>query len=282
MICAWDCLYDLIPADLRQKVRSKGTEALQELRLRMGRPVELKENKGSVFLDSVVSKQDLSYILNAASRYSPWSADTIKDGYVTAPGGHPIGLCGEAVIQNGQMQGIRVLSSMCIRVAKDYPGIGEDDRFLSGSILIIGSPGSGKTTLLRDVIRCRSNKNHQAICVVDERGELFPSVNGQSIFPPGARTDVMTLCSKPYGVLTALKTMGPGCIAVDEITSPEDLRALVQAAWCGVDVLATLHAGSMRDMTRKELYRSVLNSSIFSLILVMKPDKSWTMERMEL
>ena len=281
MICAWDRLYELLPSDLRQKVQTYGTDTLQELRLRVGQPGELKQSSGSFFLDRRVTKQDLSYILNAASRYSPWSADTIKDGYITAPGGHRIGLCGEAVVQNGMMQGIRVLSSMCIRVAKDYPGIGEDPRLLSGSILIIGSPGRGKTTLLRDLIRYRSDHDSQSICVVDERGELFPTVNGESVFSPGARTDVMSLCGKPQGILNALKTMGPGCIAVDEITTPKDLHALVQAAWCGVDVLATLHAGSTEDMTGKELYRSLLSSHIFSKILVMKPDKSWTMERME-
>jgi stage III sporulation protein AA len=117
--------------------------------------------------------------------------------------------------------------------------------------------------------------------VVDERGELFPTVNGESIFPPGYRTDVMTMCAKPHGVLTALKTMGPGCIAVDEITAYEDLQAVTQAFWCGVDILATLHAGSIRDLRKNELYRSVLGSSIFSMILVMKTDKSWKLERIE-
>ena len=281
MICAWNGLYDLLPAELRQKVQKGGGETIQELRLRMGRPVELIRYNDSVFLNRITSKQDLSYVLNAASRYSPWSADTVKDGYITAPGGHRIGLCGEAVIKNGTMEGIRIPSSICIRVAKDYPGIGEDVRFLRGSVLVIGSPGSGKTTLLRDIIRYRSRINLQSICVVDERGELFPMLNGESIFPPGPRTDVMSMCAKPHGVLTVLKTMGPGCIAVDEITSPEDIHAVTQAAWCGVDVLATLHAANIRDMERKELYRSVLDSHVFSKILVMNPDKSWTMERME-
>lgn len=281
MICAWNGLYDLLPADLRQNVQKSGGEDLQELRLRIGGPVELVRRTNSIFLNRAASKQDLSYILNAASRYSPWSSDTIKDGYITALGGHRIGLCGEAVIKNGIMEGIRVLSSLCIRVAKDYPGIGEDERLLQGSVLVIGSPGSGKTTLLRDMIRYRSNKNPLSICVVDERGELFPMVNGECVFSPGARTDIMSMCGKPHGVLTALKTMGPGCIAVDEITSPADLHAVTQAAWCGVDVLASLHASSIKDMEAKELYRAVLNTNVFSTILVMKPDKSWTLERMK-
>ena len=43
-----------------------------------------------------------------------------------------------------------------------------------GSVLIIGRPGSGKTTLLRDLIRQRSDRVGDTVCVVDERCELFP------------------------------------------------------------------------------------------------------------
>jgi stage III sporulation protein SpoIIIAA len=51
------------------------------------------------------------------------------------------------------MTGIREVTGLCIRVARDFPGIAAGVKALKGSVLILGPPGSGKTTLLRDLIR---------------------------------------------------------------------------------------------------------------------------------
>ena len=181
-------------------------------------------------------------------------------------------------MQNGQMTGVRKPNALCIRVARDFPGIAQGCD-LSGSVLILGPPGSGKTTLLRDLIRRRSEVSGRCITVVDERGEIFP---GGAQFPTGRRTDVLTGCGKAHGLELALRTMGPTAVAVDEITARSDCEALIQAAWCGVDLLATAHASNGKDLLRRELYRPLVESKIFSTLLILDRDKSWRKERIGL
>lgn len=282
MICAWDVYLNLLPGWMRREVDEQGRDSLQELRLRIGLPPELVTGKGSIWLQKNADAEDISFCINAASRYSPWNAATAAQGYLTAPGGHRIGLCGEAVIQNGVMAGIRKTSSLCVRVARDFPGIAEKAAKLTGSILILGCPGSGKTTLLRDLIRQRSGMGTGSVAVVDERGELFPQVQGTSCFFPGKRTDVLTGCCKAQGIDAVLRAMGPSCIAVDEITAQEDCQALLRAGWCGVTLLATAHARSQRDLRARPVYRPLAETGLFDTMLIMQPDKSWRIERMDI
>ena len=189
-------------------------------------------------------------------------------------------MCGDAVIQNAEMTGIRNPVSLCIRVARDFPGIAQAAAAYNGSVLIIGKPGSGKTTLLRDLIRLRSEQGPGSVGVVDERGEIFPVTENGSCFDAGRRTDVITGCSKAVGIEVLLRTMGPECIAVDEITASEDCTALVNAGWSGVALLATAHAGSLEDLRNRPVYRPLCNCGLFQMVLVLKPDKSWSAERM--
>ena len=275
MRCAWNELIRILPQTLRRSVDELGKNDLQELRLRLHKPALLVSRQGSRLLDRIINEADLSFVINTASRYSPWAASTMSQGYITAPGGHRIGLCGDAVVQDGVMRGIRFPTSLCIRVARDLPGIAGELGKLTGNILILGPPGSGKTTLLRDLIRQISNQEEGSIAVVDERGELFPPG-----FDQGQNTDVLSLCSKPQGLALALRTMGPSCIAVDEITAREDCEALTMAMWCGVRLLATAHAANMKDLRSRPVYAPIINSKLFDQIVILRRDKSWYTERM--
>ena len=169
-------------------------------------------------------------------------------------------------------RGIRENSSLCIRVARDFPGIARRAADAPGSILRLGAPGWGKTTLLRDLIRQIGEK--QCVSVVDERGELFPEG-----LERGKKTDVLTGCPKSPGIDMVLRTMGPDCIAVDEITAEADARALLRAANCGVRLLATAHGTSAADMRRRSVYRPLAESGVFQTILILRQDKSFRAER---
>lgn len=274
MRCAWKELISVLPRWMREDVDTYGKDTLQELRLRINQPPELIRKQGSMVLSRSVTEEDLIFCINAASHYSPWAAASVSRGYLTAPGGHRIGLCGEAVCKDGQVETIRNVRSLCIRVARDFPEIGKDLP-TAGSLLILGAPGWGKTTLLRDLIRTRSDRSVQ-MGVVDERGELFPG----DAFPSGKCTDILTGCAKAEGIHMLLRTMGPQCIAVDEITQPEDCAALTQAAGCGVSLLATAHASKPEDLRRRIVYRPLLESGIFDRVVILRQDKSWYMERM--
>lgn len=275
MMCAWEEFLTILPPKLRREVDRQGREALEELRLRMGAPPELVLHGESRWLSETVTREDLNFVENTASRYSPWAAATSAQGYLTAPGGHRIGLCGEAVCQNGEMTGIREVCSLCIRVARDFPGRIDPSCGLRGSVLILGAPGWGKTTLLRDLARTLAKE--ETVAVVDERGELFPAK-----FQRGRRMDVLTGCPKAAGIEMVLRTMGPQVIAVDEITGEGDCRAVIHAANCGVRLLATAHASSVRDLRNRDIYRPLVEKGIFETLLILGRDRAYRMERMAL
>jgi stage III sporulation protein AA len=241
--------------------------------MRLGEKAELTCGQVTHWLDYKVTRDDLNFVVNTASRYSPWAAATMAKGYITAKGGHRIGICGEAVMKNGIFCGVREISSLCIRIARDFPGVSGNLHELTGSTIILGAPGWGKTTLLRDLTRKKSEKGEH-ISVLDEREELFP--NGIS---PGSRTEILRGCPKPQGVDILLRVMEPQVIAMDEITAREDCDALRQAAWCGVNLLATAHAASLKDFLHREVYGPLVRENLFENIVILQKDKTWHLER---
>lgn len=280
MKCAWEAYLNLLPVRLRPEVDRLGKESLQEVRIRLNAPPELVTVNGSLWLEQVVTKDDLAFTVNAASRYSPWAAASAARGFITAPGGHRLGLCGTAAAIDGKISTITDPTSLCIRVARDFPGIANKAAAITGSILIIGKPGSGKTTLLRDLIRQKSDHGNGSISVVDERGELFPIFQNRLCFSPGRRTDILSGCNKPQGIEAVLRNMGPAIIAVDEITAQDDCCALIHAGWCGVELLASAHAHTKEDLLSRPVYKPIITSGLFQHLLILQQDKSWRMERM--
>lgn len=275
MKCAWKELMAILPAWVGAEADRLGRDTLQEIRLRLGKPPELMLANGSVWLKQRVTQADIDFCVNTASRYSPWASQSIAEGYLTSRGGHRIGLCGAAVMQGGNMSGLREIRSLNIRVARDFPGIGAAAAKLKGSILLIGPPGSGKTTLLRDLLRIISVE--ETVSVVDERGELFPD----TLSDCGKRLDILTGCPKTEGIDTVLRTMGPDCIGVDEITRESDCDALLCAGWCGVRLIATAHAASIGDLRQRAVYRPLIERKLFEHVLVLSRDKTWRRERID-
>lgn len=273
MICAWDDLISILPAWIGREVDNRYPDTLQELRLRLGMPPQVVLKDRAEWLSRNISAADLNFCINTASRYSPWTAQTASQGYITVRGGHRIGICGNVIIRDGAMMGIQTVRSLCIRVARDFPNIAQHYSRHSGSILIIGPPGSGKTTFLRDLIRQISHS--ECISVVDERGELFP----EELFGNCKSLDVLSGCPKTIGIDILLRTMGPKTIAVDEITAAEDCAALQRACWCGVRLIATAHAATISDLRSRHLYKPLLSENIFKHILIMHCDKTIHEER---
>lgn len=277
MSCAWQAYLNLIPHWMRSDVDRIGKDKLLELRLRIEQEPQLLLTDETIVLPKKITGEDLAFVINAGSRYSPWAAETTANGYITAPGGHRIGVCGCGVVSNHKMSGIRIPTSVNIRVSRDFPGCAAIGSGIGGSILIVGKPGTGKTTLLRDLIRQRSNS--EIVAVVDEKYEIFPMYHDSYCFYPGSQVDVLSGVNKEDGIQMLIRNMGPQTIAVDEITAREDSAALLRAAWCGVSILATAHAANLEELKKRTVYRLILKNGIFDAFIVTHPDKSWHIER---
>lgn len=282
MVCAWQGLLNILPIWMRPSVDKLGRDDLQEIRLRLEQPPFLRFKDKDIWLERKTIAADLHFCINTASKYSPWLAETADSGYITAPGGHRIGICGSIRGTAGSITNLSSLTSLCIRVARDFPGLASNVPQNAESILIIGRPGSGKTTLLRDLIRQRSDTYKQCVAVVDERAEIFPRINGSFCFSTGKHTDILTGCTKTQGIISVLRAMGPDIIAIDEITADEDCQALYHAGWCGVRLIATAHAGDINDLYSRPLYRPLIESKVFDTVIILRTDKTWHWERLNI
>lgn len=280
MECAYETLVSVLPIWLRDVVDKHLEHELLEIRIRLYRPIELVLKGKSVWIDRRATSEDLTFCINVASKYSPWASPTLCDGYITIEGGHRIGICGSCVMREDGIRNIVPVTSVCIRVARQFSGLSGDLHRFEGSMLILGTPGNGKTTLLRDLIQTISWNRQECICVVDEKRELFPTLHGKLCFDPGPRADVLSGCGKREGIEACLRNMSPQIIAVDEITKKDDCAALLEAGWCGVRILATAHAAGVEDLYTRPIYKPLVEKKLFDGVVVMNPDKTWYYERM--
>lgn len=248
----------------------------EELRLRVGQTLAATlDGREQTVSTVVITAEDLRETVSRAARYSVHSyGDALAQGYLPLEGGHRLGICGTAVVKEGQVAGIRTIAALNLRIAGQE--IGSADVVLpevlrNGGIqstLIISPPGFGKTTLLRDLIRQLSTQGVR-VSVADERGELAAMHDGIAQFDLGVHTDVMDGCPKAQGAMILLKTMSPDVLALDEITSQQDVEAIAFAGHCGVGVLATAHAAGMDDLAKRPLYQQLLSFQVFERVITI-------------
>jgi len=263
---------DLLPEHLWHMAFSVSEDLrlkTEEFRLRAGRPMALTVNGQMQLLKEVVVQQaDIDAVLAKATRCSMHSFEQqLCQGFLTVQGGHRIGI-GGILAEKGNGLIPREIHTLNIRIARQYFGIAQSAAaalFPNGqlcSALILAAPGIGKTTLLRDLCRILS-QNHK-VSVVDGRFEL----DGTG-FDLG-NCDLLQGGSKAACVEMLMRGMSPECIAVDEITAPEDGIAIAEAAHTGVRFLATAHGASIDDLQMRPLYKNLDAQRIFEKVLLLE------------
>ena len=292
-------ILQLFPASIRKIFEQIAChyETLEEIRLRVGRPILIYERGEEQYIDFEgkltadrkqarnISESELKEILNYLCSYSLYAyEEEIKMGYITVPGGHRVGMAGQIVMdENGKVKRMKNISSMNIRISHQIKGTSdailpwlfEDGQFQD--TLIISSPGMGKTTLLRDLIRNLSDGTReymgQTVAVVDERSEIGGCFMGVAQNDVGMRTDILDGCLKLYGMRMLMRSMTPKIVAIDEIGGKEEMGELRNLSGCGCKLLATIHGESMEDIKRKEWIRQVLDERLFRRFVLIKRDR---------
>lgn len=254
----------MLPPELLPALQGADVTAAEELRLRIGQPMAVVTAAETMRLPRPkIDQRHLEHLLERASGASMHvSGQMLRQGYLYTDSGCRIGFCGTMT-----GQGLRAPTSANIRIPRAVPNCAEEiaDQMLRSGIentLILSPPGFGKTTLLRDLIRQLSESGIR-VSVADERGELAGCSRNGLFFYLGPNTDVMTGGVKAETSMQLLRTMNPQVLAFDEITAPEDLMMIRQAAGCGVALMATAHADSRKAMERRSLYRRLLAEHIF-------------------
>ena len=249
-------------------------DALTEIRLRAGRPMQLVGAFGDVLSQEKMEADTLQNALSALMEHSVYARQAELDhGFFTLGDGSRVGVCGRMFTEGDRLR-MGELGSACVRVARPVPGCADAlNGIVAGeavprSTLLISPPGLGKTTQLRDLARQLSSRG-LCVGVVDARHELAACHRGVPTLDVGPRSDVMDGCRVPEGITRLLRSMSPRVIVADEIGGAADARALAEAARCGVAVIASAHASSIDEaLARTDLRHIMTNGGVARAVLL--------------
>lgn len=268
-----------VPEDVRKRVF--------DIRISIGKPVMLccgedilfVRNDGAVIRyfspeNTRVSPEDISEIFLRLCGYSVYShADEIRNGFVSADRCLRVGIGGTAVLDKGEIKTVRDVTSLSIRIPREMEGCADSLLHagvnLRRGLLIAGAPSSGKTTLLRDIARVIGTTGHRTV-VLDERFELLSDG-----FDLGTCTDVLQGYPKRDGLSHAIRCLSPEYIICDEL-GEGDIPAIQAAAFSGVTLIASIHAGSAMELKNRPICRKILESGAFQTVALLRGKRSPT------
>lgn len=269
---------------------------ITEVRLRVNQPLLLVLDNndimvtqhGKATVDVIhayrCTDEDLSRTFQLICQNSVYAfEEEVRQGYLTIPGGHRVGLAGQATSFNGMVKTIKNISSLNIRLAKAIPGCSDSILpFVTAAscrkvlnTLIISPPRCGKTTILRDLIRQLSigkpemNIPGIQIGVVDERSEIAACQNGIPSVDLGPRVDVLDACPKASGMLMLIRSMAPEVVATDELGRQEDAAAVREAIHAGVSVIATVHSRTVKELQERPYIGELLKQKFFDRYVIL-------------
>lgn len=267
-------LLPLLTEDMRQALRPLDLPGVTEIRLRLGKPMEVVTGAGSRLLYApngrpMLREGEQEQLLLAFTGHAPYAWEReIRQGFITLNSGCRVGVAGRIAAETGDPA---TVTGFCIRILRSVVGCGEkvlpalltDGRL--GSTLLFSAPGGGKTTLLRDLVRLLSDGLGGAlphrVGVVDERFEI--GGEGGTAFALGDRTDVLSGVPKGEGLLRLLSTMSPQVLAADELNLSTDVAAVLEARSRGVAVLCTAHGGTFEELLRREGMEKLFEARTF-------------------
>jgi stage III sporulation protein AA len=285
---------EILPKELQEAflaMPQNRRDQAAEVRLRLGQPAQVVFPWGQELLTRAgrpipVTGTTLKAVLDRATAFSPYALKLEETGlFLPLDKGCRLGLCGEAVTREGKLLGLRHVSSMVLRLARQKIGIAEqaaEALTAQGrvqSVLVVSPPGGGKTTFLRDLIRAVSARGFR-VSVADERRELAGASQGVPQLDLGPNTDVLSGCPKAQAMGLLVRVMNPQVLAVDELAGPAELQAAQEAAHCGVALFATAHGRNFQDLLERNGYRELAASGALDWCITLDQGRMVRMERL--
>ncbi len=260
-----------ITSKLPQKIKAMTDrilgENLCEIRFRINSPSMLYYSDKKTYLgitgeckekDAFIpALSDIEEIITHFCQHSVYAySENIKNGFITLPGGHRVGIGGRAVMSGDKILNLCEFSSVNIRIAREYKESAKEiiglltDKTRVYNTIIIAPPGAGKTTILRDIAR-RLSQNYK-VSIIDERFEIASQRMGASQFDIGYQTDVLSGFSKSDGIKHALRSLSPDVIICDEIGTDEDVFCIKNILKGGCKIITTMHGYSIDEANKKK------------------------------
>lgn len=286
----FDFLPDKVNRIINDEYKENGNKFLEEIRIRINKRVSLKYGQENIFINYVITKEEMESILEKIFKGSRYTyQNEIINGFVTIDGGHRIGLTGEVIIDDGKIININNISSLNIRISRMIRDVSTfldeyivDDNSICNT-LIVSIPGQGKTTILKDLIRRISDGKIKGlknlnVSVVDERGELANDTDKDGKVNLGERTDVISNISKDKGMKMLIRSMAPNVIVVDEIGTKEDVEAIKYAVTSGIKGIFTAHGDSFEKLFKSPILRELIDLNIIERIIILSKTEKGKVE----
>lgn len=274
-------ILEILPLSIKSIVNNiQDKETLQEIRLKVNKPLILSVNGVESVTSYIVTLEDIKGIVQKISNYSVYAfEEEIRQGYITIKGGHRVGICGRCIVDNERIKTIRDISSINIRVAHEIIGcsnklmeyILDDEKNIVNTILI-SPPKCGKTTYIRDIARNISGISKisgKKVCIIDERSEIAACSNGIPQLDVGLRTDVLDCCPKSEGIMMGIRSMSPDVIVCDEIGTYKDIESIIIALNSGVNVITTIHGYDIEDLFKRPVFDEILKNKVFERAIIL-------------
>lgn len=255
-------------------INEKEIETLEEIRIRVSKPIILKLANKEIIVEYIVTTQDILEIVEKITENSMYSyQQQICSGYITLKGGHRVGISGNVVMEENKVINVNYIYSLNFRIARQIIGVA--DKVVNEVIkndevsntLIISKPGAGKTTILRDLIRIISKT--KTVGVVDERGEIAAMYKNEPQNDLGIKVDILSNISKSLGIKMLVRSMAPDIIVADEIGTKEDIEAIKYAVTSGVKGIFTAHANNIEDIKKSPILKELLDLNLIDKIIIL-------------
>jgi stage III sporulation protein AA len=286
----FDTATQILPERLQRETRQippQTKRSITELRLRADAPLLLTAADDPLFLRTggrcgcfdgsdvlTVTAAELQETFLRACRWSVHSFESqIRDGFLTLPNGHRLGLCG---VTDAATQALTLVTSMNLRIARQAPAAAKMlcDKLFSHalcSVIVAGPPVSGKTTMLRDLARRLSEGEcgrYYRVSVIDTRQE----------FPFLPYCDVLTGCDKAQGIRRALRVMSPQMLLCDEIGTAAEIDALEQSFSAGAQCAVSVHTDSAKTLRLRKPLQRLLQTQQFHHVVLLRNAPPCTIE----
>lgn len=129
---------------------------LEEIRIRVQKPIILKFNNKEKIIKYLVSDDEILSILQLICENSIYSyQNQIAEGFITISGGHRVGISGSCVIENQKVININYINSLNFRISRQIIGCSEyviknildTENNSVYNTLIVSSPGARQNNI---------------------------------------------------------------------------------------------------------------------------------------
>lgn len=271
-----------------------------EIRLRTDKPLVLYGIYGTIFVRENMSVSGMDYrnavittddeihktVLSVCG-YSLYNhQNDIANGFVTFGNGNRAGFCGTAVIKDKAVSAVSNITSINIRIARDFKNASESILNMIGSdfkgLLLAGPPCSGKTTLLKSIAYKLSSEytyGYKKCVLIDERYEMGMT--------DGVNLDVLRGYPKDLGIIQAVRVLSPDIVICDEIATLTECENIIKGMDSGIRFIVSTHAKCKDELLNRESSYKLLKTGCFdyAVILNEKPcpctvDKIYTVKEL--